>query len=65
MHWVKRYNAGKKLKLNFFIDLPLLPEGVTKDMVEAYRGENAKVEESDEDQGAAVEAEDGKECHAA
>lgn len=31
----KRYNADKKLNMNFLRNLPQLPEGVTKEMVEA------------------------------
>ncbi|KAL6280046.1 hypothetical protein ACE6H2_016927 [Prunus campanulata] len=44
----KRYNADKKLKLNFLRDPPPLPEGVTEEMVEAYKGEDAEPEEADD-----------------
>ncbi|KAL6293977.1 hypothetical protein ACE6H2_002119 [Prunus campanulata] len=43
----KRYNADKRLNLNFLRDPPSLPEGVTEEMVEAYKGEDAEPEEAD------------------
>ncbi|CAL2246183.1 unnamed protein product [Prunus armeniaca] len=42
----KRYNAGKKLNLNFFQDLHPLPKGVIEEMVEAYKGKDADAESS-------------------
>ncbi|CAL2247429.1 unnamed protein product [Prunus armeniaca] len=42
----KRFNADKKLNLNFVRDPPPLPERVTEEMVEAYLGEDAKVDSS-------------------
>ncbi|CAL2256666.1 unnamed protein product [Prunus armeniaca] len=44
----KCYNADKKLNLNFLRDPPLLPEGITEEMVEAYKGEDADSESSSE-----------------
>lgn len=34
----KRFNPGQKLNLNFVADPPLLPEGLTKEMIEEYEG---------------------------
>ena len=48
LYRVKRYNADKKLNLNFLRDPPPLPEGVTEEMVEAYKGEDAEAEETDD-----------------
>ncbi|CAL9017963.1 unnamed protein product, partial [Prunus brigantina] len=42
----KRFNADKKLNLNFLRDPPPLPEGVTEERVEAYLGEDAEVDSS-------------------
>ncbi|CAL8088952.1 unnamed protein product [Prunus armeniaca] len=42
----KRFNADKKLNLNFLREPPPLPERVTEDMVEAYLGEDAEAETS-------------------
>ncbi|CAL2245635.1 unnamed protein product [Prunus armeniaca] len=42
----RRFNANKKLNLNFVRDLPPLPERVTEEMVEAYLGEDAEVDSS-------------------
>ncbi|CAL2266363.1 unnamed protein product [Prunus armeniaca] len=42
----KRFNADKKLNLNFVWDPPPLPERVTEEMVEAYLGEDAEVDSS-------------------
>ncbi|CAL9029546.1 unnamed protein product [Prunus brigantina] len=42
----KRFNADKKLNLNFLRDPPSLPERVTEEMVEAYLGEDAEAESS-------------------
>ncbi|CAL9000868.1 unnamed protein product [Prunus brigantina] len=39
-----RFNADKKLNLNFLRDPPPLPERVTEEMVEAYLGEDAEAE---------------------
>lgn len=44
----KRYNADKKLNLNFLRDPPPLPEEVIEEMVEAYKGEDTDVESSSE-----------------
>ncbi|CAL2237461.1 unnamed protein product [Prunus armeniaca] len=44
----KRYNADKKLNLNFLWDPPPSPEGVTKEMVEAYKGEDVNDDSSDD-----------------
>lgn len=48
MYRFKQYNADKKLSMNFLRDLPLLPEGVTEEMVEAYKGEDTDAESSSE-----------------
>ncbi|CAL2239747.1 unnamed protein product [Prunus armeniaca] len=40
----KRYNPGKKLNLNFIADPPPLPEGITEEMIEEYKGEDATEE---------------------
>ncbi|XP_021803323.1 eukaryotic translation initiation factor 5B-like, partial [Prunus avium] len=53
----KRYNADKKLNLNFLWDSPLLPEGVTEEMVEAYKGEDADPEEADDTESSSEEEE--------
>ncbi|CAL2270929.1 unnamed protein product [Prunus armeniaca] len=37
----KRFNPGHKLNLNFVADPPLLPKGVTEEMIEDYEGEDA------------------------
>ncbi|XP_034199565.1 uncharacterized protein LOC117614769 [Prunus dulcis] len=37
----KRYNPGQKLNLNFAADPPLLPEGITEEMILEYEGEDA------------------------
>ncbi|CAL9000619.1 unnamed protein product, partial [Prunus brigantina] len=42
----KRFNADKKLNLNFLRDPPSLPERVTEEMVEAYLGEDSETETS-------------------
>ncbi|CAL8114255.1 unnamed protein product [Prunus armeniaca] len=42
----KRFNADKKLNLNFLWEPPSLLERVTEEMVEAYLGEDAEVETS-------------------
>ncbi|CAL8102300.1 unnamed protein product [Prunus armeniaca] len=42
----KRFNADKKLNLNFVRDPPPLPDRVTEEMVEAYLGEDAEVDSS-------------------
>ncbi|CAL9015108.1 unnamed protein product, partial [Prunus brigantina] len=42
----KRFNADKKLNLNFLRDLPPLPEGVSEERIEAYLGEDAEVDSS-------------------
>ncbi|CAL2271182.1 unnamed protein product [Prunus armeniaca] len=42
----KRFNADKKLNLNFVRDLPPLPERVTEEIVEAYLGEDAEADSS-------------------
>ncbi|CAL8133326.1 unnamed protein product [Prunus armeniaca] len=42
----KRFNADKKLNLNFVQDPPPLPERVTEEMVEVYLGEDAEVDSS-------------------
>ncbi|XP_021832639.1 eukaryotic translation initiation factor 5B-like [Prunus avium] len=53
----KRYNADKKLNLNFLRDPPPLPEGVTEEMVEAYKGEDAEPVEADETESSSEEEE--------
>ncbi|CAL8076798.1 unnamed protein product [Prunus armeniaca] len=40
----KRYNPKQKLNLNFITDPPPLPEGITKEMIEDYEGEDAPEE---------------------
>ncbi|CAL8999813.1 unnamed protein product, partial [Prunus brigantina] len=40
----KRYNPGQKLNLNFIVDPPPLPEGITEEMIEDYKGEIAPEE---------------------
>ena len=42
----KRFNADKKLNLNFLREPPPLPEEMTEDMVEAYQGEDAETDSS-------------------
>ncbi|CAL2278562.1 unnamed protein product [Prunus armeniaca] len=42
----KRFNADKKLNLNFLRDLPPLPEMVIEEMVEAYLGEDVGADSS-------------------
>ncbi|CAL9019285.1 unnamed protein product [Prunus brigantina] len=42
----KRFNADKKLNLNFLRDPPPLPEGVSEERVEAYHGEDAEADSS-------------------
>ncbi|CAL8161874.1 unnamed protein product [Prunus armeniaca] len=42
----KRFNADKKLNLNFLCDPPPLPEKVTEEMVEVYLREDAEVDSS-------------------
>ncbi|CAL2266624.1 unnamed protein product [Prunus armeniaca] len=37
----KRFNPGQKLNLNFVVDPPPLPEGITEEMIEDYEGEDA------------------------
>ncbi|CAL8117218.1 unnamed protein product [Prunus armeniaca] len=61
----KRYNLEKKLNLNFIVDPPPLPEGMTEEMIGDYEGENAPEEapaDAEEDtaegDGVAAEAEE-------
>ncbi|CAL2265887.1 unnamed protein product [Prunus armeniaca] len=65
LYCFKRYNPGKKLNLNFIVDPPLLPEGITEEMIEDYEGEDATEEapadaeeETAEGDGVAAEAEE-------
>ncbi|KAL6278781.1 hypothetical protein ACE6H2_022382 [Prunus campanulata] len=51
----KRYNADKKLNLNFLRDPPPLPEGVTEEMVEAYKGEDVEPGETDDTESSSEE----------
>ncbi|KAI5337711.1 hypothetical protein L3X38_016982 [Prunus dulcis] len=44
----KRHNANNKLSLNFLRDLPSLPKGVTEEMVEVYKGEDANADSSED-----------------
>ncbi|KAL6292538.1 hypothetical protein ACE6H2_000680 [Prunus campanulata] len=53
----KRYNADKRLNLNFLRDPPPLPEGVTEEMVEAYKGEDAEPTEADDTESSSGEDE--------
>ncbi|CAL2265850.1 unnamed protein product [Prunus armeniaca] len=46
VYWFKRYNADKKLNLNFLRDPHSMPECVTKEMVEAYKGEDVHADSS-------------------
>ncbi|CAL8994054.1 unnamed protein product [Prunus brigantina] len=54
----KRFNADKKLNLNFLRDPPPLPERVTEEMVEAYLGEDAESETSSGSESSSEEEED-------
>lgn len=54
----KRYNADKKLNLNFLRDPPPLPEGMTEEMVEAYKGEDA-----DADSASDTDSSSGEDGH--
>ncbi|CAL2265907.1 unnamed protein product [Prunus armeniaca] len=42
----KYFNADKKMNLNFLRDPPPLPEKVTEEMVEAYKGEDVDADSS-------------------
>ncbi|KAL6288102.1 hypothetical protein ACE6H2_012492 [Prunus campanulata] len=53
----KWYNADKRLNLNFLRDPPPLPEGVTEEMVEAYKGEDAEPAEADDTESSSGEDE--------
>ncbi|CAL2256364.1 unnamed protein product [Prunus armeniaca] len=54
----KRYNPGKKLNLKFIADSPPLPEGITKEMIKGYEGEDAPEEAPADVEEGAAEAEE-------
>ncbi|CAL9011528.1 unnamed protein product [Prunus brigantina] len=53
----KRFNADKKLNLNFLREPPPLLERVTEEMVEAYLGEDAEVDTSSDSESDSEEEE--------
>lgn len=53
----KRFNADKKLNLNFLQDPPLLPERVTGEMVEAYCEEDLEADSSSDSESDSEEEE--------
>ncbi|KAL6269364.1 hypothetical protein ACE6H2_026275 [Prunus campanulata] len=52
----KRFNPGQKLNLNFAVDPPPLPEGITEEMIEEYEGEDAPEDADGTDTEGALDA---------